>query len=57
VRGLSAFHRFLKVAALDNGRVLNYARVANDAGGAAVEFIPYEAFLRRLWSGGLEGVP
>lgn len=33
--GLPAFHRFLKVAALDNGRMLNYAQISNDAGVAA----------------------
>lgn len=32
VRRLPAFHRFLRVAALDNGRMLNYAQVAGDAG-------------------------
>ncbi len=35
IRRLPAFHRFLKVAALDNGRMLNYAHVANDSGVSA----------------------
>lgn len=31
VRNLPSFHRFLKCAALENGRMLNYASIASDA--------------------------
>ena len=32
IRNLAPFHRFLKVAALSNGQLINYAAIASDAG-------------------------
>ncbi len=45
VRRLPAFHRFLKVAALGSGRMLNYAQIASDAGVAAATVREYYSIL------------
>ena len=51
VRRLPAFHRFLKVAALDNGRMLNYAHVAADAGVPAASVREHYSILADTLTG------
>lgn len=45
VRRLPAFHRFLKVAALSSGQMLNYAKIASDAGVPAATVREYYSIL------------
>lgn len=53
VRRLPAFHRFLKVAALGNGHMLNYAEVASDAGVPAATVRAHYTILVDTLSGSL----
>ena len=46
-RNIPAFGRFLEVAALTNGELVNYANIASECGVSAPS---WEEFLRRLWS-------
>jgi len=46
VRNLDGFQRFLEVAALTNGEIVNYANIANDCGISAVTVKEYFSILQ-----------
>lgn len=48
VRNLGAFHRFLEVAALTDGEIVNYNNIAQDCGVHATRSMPISTFLRTL---------
>lgn len=51
VRRLPAFHRFLRVAALGSGRMLNFAQIGSDAGVAAATVRDYYSILSDTLTG------